>query len=76
MLIRRRKKEDEEMRDHNLGLYKRLIDNIDMKSGKEAYLLVTGSKEDGYDKGCFKIAWKILKGVFEIATPQDKVTLN
>jgi hypothetical protein len=71
-----KKMEEEEMRDHDLELYKILIDGINMKSGKDAYLLVTGSKEDGYDKGCFKIAWKILKAVFEIATPQDKVTLK
>ena len=41
---------------HDLELYKILIDSIYIRSGKDAYLLVTGSKEDGYDKGCFKIA--------------------
>ena len=29
-----------------------------------------------YDKGCFKVAWVTLKAVYEIATPQDKVTLK
>jgi hypothetical protein len=47
------KKEEEEMRDHDLEICKILIDSIDKtKKGKEAYLLAKGSKEDGYDKGC------------------------
>jgi hypothetical protein len=72
-----KKKEEEEMRDHDLELHKILIDSIEKtKKGKEAYLLVTGSKEDGYDKGCFKIAWKDLKAVYGTATPQDKATLK
>ena len=70
------KKEKEKMRDHDLELYKILIDSNDVKNGEEAYLFVTGSKEDGYDKACFKISWKILKVMFEIATPQGKVTLK
>ena len=71
-----KKKDEEEMRDHDLELYKILIDSIDVKHSEDAYLLVTGSKEDGYDKGCFKVAWATLKAVYEIATPQDKVTLK
>ena len=45
------------MRDHDLEPYKLLIDSIDVKHSEDAYLLVTGSKEDGHDKGCFKVAW-------------------
>ena len=71
-----KKNDEEEMRDHDLELYKILIDSIDVKHSEDAYLLVTGSKEDGYDKGCFKVAWSTLKAVYEIATPQDKVTLK
>ena len=71
-----RKKDEEEMRDHDLELYKILIDSIDVKHSEDAYLLVTGSKADGYDKGCFKVAWATLKAVYEIATPRDKVTLK
>ena len=71
-----KKKDEEEMRDHDLELYTILIDSIDVKHSEDAYLLVTGSKEDGYDKGCFKVAWATLKAVYEIATPQDKVTLK
>jgi soluble cytochrome b562 len=53
-----KKKEEEEMRDHDLELYKILIDSIDKtKKGNEAYQLVKGSKEGGYEKGCFKIAF-------------------
>jgi hypothetical protein len=65
------------MRDHDLELYKMLIVSIDKtKKGNAAYQLVKGSKEGGYEKGCFKITWRDLKAVCEITTPQDKVTLK
>jgi hypothetical protein len=71
------KKEEEEKRDHDLELYKILINSIDKtKKGNEAYQLVKGSKEGGYEKGCFKIAWRDLKAMYEITTLQDKVTLK
>ena len=45
-----KKKDEEEMRDHDLELHKILIDSIDVKHSEDAYLLITGSKEDGYDR--------------------------
>jgi hypothetical protein len=66
-----KEKEEEEMRDHDLELYKILIDSIDKTmKGKEAYQLLKGFKEDGYDQRCLKIAWKDLTAVYGITTPR------